>query len=322
MTDREYKEYIEMIHGIVVPSSMPNDEKGKRYQPWANFLLKHTPEKLYRFRSCKERAFSELDKGVLGFSPGYKMNDIYDGLLYFDKEKILSGLNRTLKNDNLNKLLRSFGMEPKAIKQLFDQFYSFIVSDYDKNMETISHIVQSSKIVSLCEEIGSAAMWGYYADDGKGFAVSYDFRGFSRSDCFLVPVIYDNKRFDATEFATWIFQQQVIVRILCQNHALNLQPMLQQLIPCPDEFMYTKALIHKSESWCHEKEWRLTLVDLSGKEHPSIQYEPTAIYLGCRTSEINAKKIESIASKRGIPLYKMEVVDQDMSYSLQPVRLM
>ena len=312
MTDREYKE---MIHGIVVPSSMPDDEKGKRYQPWANFLLKHTPEKLYRFRSCKERAFSDLDSGILGFSPGHKMNDIFDGLLYFDKKRILAGMNRALGNDNIKRMLSSFGMTPEAIKKMLDQFYSFVITDYDKNMEDISHIAQS-------EAIDSAAMWGYYADNGKGFAVSYDFRDFSRSDCFLVPVIYDNKRFDATEFATWIFQQQVIVRILCQNHALNLQPMLQQLIPCPDEFMYTKALIHKSESWRHEKEWRLTFVDQSGKEHPSIQYKPTAIYLGCRTSEINAKILKNIAHERDIPLYKMEVVDQDMSYSLQPVRLM
>ena len=78
MTDKEYKEYIEMIHGIVVPGSLTQTEKAKLYQPWANFLLKHTPEKLYRFRFCKERAFSDLDSGILGFSPGYKMNDIFD----------------------------------------------------------------------------------------------------------------------------------------------------------------------------------------------------------------------------------------------------
>ena len=98
--------------------------------------------------------------------------------------------------------------------------------------------------------------------------------------------------------------------------------MFQQFIPCPDEFMYTKALIHKSESWSHEKEWRLTFVDQSGKEHPSIQYEPTAIYLGCRTNEEDMIKLCKVAKARNIPLYRMEIVDQDMSYSLQPVRLM
>ena len=322
MTDKEYKEYIEMIHGIVVPGSLTQTEKAKLYQPWANFLLKHTPEKLYRFRFCKERAFSDLDSGILGFSPGYKMNDIFDGLLYFDKERILSGMNRALGNDNLKRTLSPFGMTPEDIKIMLNQFYSFVTTDYDKNMEDISHIVQSAKIVSLSEAIDSAAMWGYYADDGKGFAVSYDFRGFSRPDCFLVPVIYDNKRFDATELATWLFQRHKMNIILNGNKALNLQQTLQLLIPCPDEFMYTKALIHKSESWRHEKEWRLTFVDQSGKEHPSIQYKPTAIYLGCRTSEINAKILKNIAHERDIPLYKMEVVDQDMSYSLQPVRLM
>ena len=189
MTDSEYKEYIEMIHGIVVPSSIPDDEKGKRYQPWASFLLEHTPEKLYRFRSCKERALSELGNGILGFSPGYKMNDVFDGLLYFDKEKILAGMNRALNNKDLKALLLSFGMTPESLETKLQQFHDFITSDYDRNMDYISHVVQSAKIVSLCEEIESAAMWGYYADDGKGFAVSYDFRCFNHPNCYLVPVI-------------------------------------------------------------------------------------------------------------------------------------
>ena len=226
MTEIEYEKYIEMIHSIVVPAALTTGEKEERYQPWVEFLQKYTPEKLYRFRSCKERTFSELDKGILGFSPGYMMNDVFDSLLYFDKERILAGLNRALDNNNMKKLLQSFGMTLNDIESRLHQFYDFVTSDYDLNMDYICKIVQSSKIVSLCEEISSAAMWGYYADNGKGFAISYDLRGFIRPNCYLVPVIYDDKRFDATEFATWIFQQQTIIRILYLNNALNLQPII------------------------------------------------------------------------------------------------
>ena len=63
-------------------------------------------------------------------------------------------------------------------------------------------------------------------------------------------------------------------------------------------------------------------MELSDNEHPAIQYEPTAIYLGCRISDINAKILKGIAEARNIPLYKMEIVNNDTSYMLNPVRLM
>ena len=85
ITNHNYKE---MVHSIVVPESLSDEEKRKRYQPLLNYLNTSTPNKLYRFRSCKERAFHEFDQDILGFAPASEMNDDFDGMLYFDKERV------------------------------------------------------------------------------------------------------------------------------------------------------------------------------------------------------------------------------------------
>lgn len=83
---------MKMIHSIVVPEILSEEEKGKRYQPLLDYLNAKTPNKLYRFRSCKERAIHEFDQDILGFASASEMNDDFDGMLYFDKERIKASL--------------------------------------------------------------------------------------------------------------------------------------------------------------------------------------------------------------------------------------
>lgn len=54
-------DYKEMIHNLVVPENLSDEEKSKRYQPLIDFLKANTPDKLFRFRSCKERTIKEFD---------------------------------------------------------------------------------------------------------------------------------------------------------------------------------------------------------------------------------------------------------------------
>ena len=86
--------YSEMIHGIVVSATLSQEEMFKCYQPLTDFLQAETPEKLYRFRRCDEKSISAFDQDQLGFSPGYKMNDDFDALLHFNKERRLSDISQ------------------------------------------------------------------------------------------------------------------------------------------------------------------------------------------------------------------------------------
>lgn len=346
MSDHEYKN---MIHTLVVPENLPDEEKAKRYQPLIDFLKSNTPDKLFRFRSCKERAFKEFDQNILGFSPASEMNDDFDGMLYFDKERIKATLTGAVTLQTINGIIESVrkgeipeeiknripeavlqqmisplsSLTPEAINLLVSQFTDFATENYDKRMTFISQMTQNQKIACLSRRVESAAMWGYYANDGTGFALSYDLREPSFSEYCLVPVIYGEERFDATEYAQWLLQQQTLQRIQMTVNVHTLYPLLQHIIPCPDLFMSTKILIHKANSWSHEKEWRLVFYDKNrqSEKYPHISQKPTALYLGRNISAIHEKILRHIAVEKNIPAYKMIICEDNQTYSLCPQML-
>lgn len=361
--------YREMIHSIVVPATLSHEEMLKRYQPFTDFLQVETPENLYRFRRCDERSIDAFDQDQLWFAPSYKMNDDFDALLYFDKERIKSGLKMFIDSDQVQAALQIFsqgGEVPASIQNLFssefvdtirknivqmdhsamnlaiNQFYAFFTRQVDINNIVVQQLVQKSiKFACFSTEIGSAAMWGYYADSGCGFALSYDFRNGDYTtcntctngnqcsfykNCFLAPVIYEDSRFDATEYATWLFQQEAIQKILTNQNALSLYSIFQNMVPCPDLFMPTKILLHKANAWSHEQEWRLTCQcnspDFNQQEFSWAKKRPTAVYLGRKISPIYEKILRHIAIEKNIPVYKMQIQWNDSSYKLYPEKML
>ena len=345
MSDRKY-EYENMIHTLIVPENLPDEEKGKRYQTLIDYLKANTPDRLFRFRSCKERAFKEFDQDILSFSPASEMNDDFDGMLYFDKNHIKETLVSTVTQQKISAIIRAMNngavpavvknripdnifqqmvdallrLTPDAINLLVSQFTDFATEDYNKRMTFISQVTQNQKIACLSRSVESTAMWGYYANNGTGFALSYDLRESRFLEYCLVPVIYSDERFNATEYAEWLLQQQILQRILINSNAYTLYPLFQHLIPCPDLFMSTKILIHKATCWSHEKEWRLVFYEKNAQseKYPHILKKPTALYLGRNMSAIHEKILRHIAVEKNIPVYKMMIHEEDQTYSLYP----
>ena len=342
-------DYIEMIDAIVVPENIPDEEKCRRYQPLLDYLNTNTPGSLFRFRSCKERTIKEFDQDILGFSPASEMNDDFDSLLYFDKERIKTEMIDAITPQHINSILDQFSnsgilvqvepyipesfirnrinelksIKPDELYSFIDQFMTFATEDYDQRATVISRLTQILKIACLSRNIESTAMWGYYANNGTGFALSYDLREIDFGEYCLAPVIYGEDRFDATEFATWLIQQQLLTRLLIKSNSVAFRPLLQHIIPCPDQFMPTKIMIHKSSSWSHESEWRLILYEKAGQEkrYPYITKKPTAIYLGRNISKTNEKILCYIAAEKGIPTYKMTIQEGNSTYKLVPQKL-
>lgn len=63
-----------------------------------------------------------------------------------------------------------------------------------------------STIACLSESIDSVIMWSHYAQNHEGFALEYDLRFLleqGEMNCCILPVIYDNNRFDANSFIQW-----------------------------------------------------------------------------------------------------------------------
>jgi len=112
--DMDMQAYSEMIHGIVVPATLSQEEMLKRYQPLTEFLQTKTPERLYRFRRCNEKSISAFDQDQIWFSLGYKMNDDFDALLHFGKENIKSELKAFLENEQFRAAFRAIGEGAEA----------------------------------------------------------------------------------------------------------------------------------------------------------------------------------------------------------------
>ena len=361
MKNQEYKD---MINSTVVPGILSFEEKNKLYQPINDFLNSETPEKLYRFRKCSERNISAFDQDILPFSPGYKMNDDFDGLLYFDKERIRAEFKVAMENKSIKNALYNLSqgtnlpaalqnvippqvlsaihantaqLDQEAIDNMIDLLYNYTMTHFDEELSGISHLIQTLKIASFSEAIDSAAMWGYYADDGKGFALSYDFRHGNyticnscatnqqcrdANNCYLLPIIYGDNRFDATQYAVWAFQQSIIRQVLIKTNTYPMYSFLLSAVPCPDEFMPTKALIHKAMVWSHEKEWRLVFTcnspEVNQQEYPCPKKRPSAVYLGRNISAIHEKILRHIAIEKGIPVYKMVIRENESTYKLHP----
>ena len=205
-------------------------------------------------------------------------------------------------------------------------------------MPRIEHIIQSVlKFACFSETIDSAAMWGYYANSGTGFALVYDFRNQNYTDCtlcekrFFCPsaktgslfrVIYDDVHFDATGYGTWLLQYQIAHDMVPNKQFAKLSSLLSQTNPCPDIFMSSKIILHKSTSWKHEKEWRMIYscnlqIDRQEK-FVWAKKRPTAVYLGRKISPLNEKLLRHIAVEKGIPVYKMAMNHEQSSYKLVP----
>ena len=337
MTDQSYKE---MIHSIIVPSNLSVQEQIEKYQPLTEFLQTTTPKQLYRFRRCNEWSIFAFDQDQLGVTPGYKMNDDFDALLYFDKDLIKDNLKHFLNDPQIIQRLKEYigQTDTSQITRFAEQFYSVMAQQLDENSDYLSRLIQQKiKFACFSEDISSADMWGYYADSGQGFAVSYDFRNGNYTvcnscktksqcptskNCTLARVIYDDTRFDATSYATWLFQREMLQRMIIEKNLDFLRGYFDNLIPCPDLFMITKVLLHKASAWKHEQEWRLICtcnsLDFMQQEFSYAIKRPTALYLGRKIKPIHEKILRHIAVEKSIPVYKMVLRNHESSYRLYP----
>ena len=200
-----------------------------------------------------------------------------------------------------------------GFSQWLDQCFSFAKDG----------IRERTKIVCLSESIRSPLMWAHYANNHKGFAIGYDFRNNEITQCsncpnrscaniklgVLYPVIYSDKRYDATRYGQWIIQQQI-------NRIMGIPA--EELYD--DGFLFTKAALHKSNDWSYENEWRITCstpnLSVEQKDRYPIKKKPIAIYFGSQIPDFYRKMLMRIADEKGIPRYQMYVKNYSCKYEL------
>ena len=227
------------------------------------------------------------------------------------------------------------------IKKVSLGFKEYVKANLPESLKMITAQIQGGvKFACFSQNVKSAMMWGHYASDGTGFALGYDFRNGNLNECsacpklgqecfypilcHIYPVIYENKRYDATDYAIYMFQYKLLVDTFNRYGVAVAQQWIDQIVPCPDIQMLSKIAIHKSLEWKPEKEWGLFYTNTNpqsvNEAHSFMRKKPVAVYLGRKISAINEKILKDIAKEKGIECYKMDINSNSQSYILRAVR--
>ena len=194
---------------------------------------------------------------------------------------------------------------------------------------------QAVRFACFSEDITSAVMWGVYGADESGFALEYGFPQVSFSgnvdeinhrSCMLYPVIYSDKRYEVPiEYIQFLLNYRMWFYVFSIAQGIRKlrevsKRVLQSLV-CPDLFVPTKIALYKSIEWKHEKEWRVFCsssndYSFNNAKHGYYCQKPKGVYLGRRISPISEKILKDLAKEKGVPVYKMDLDDDNRTYKL------
>ena len=319
------EEFAKRLDGIQIQEGTDPKILYDSVLPISDALTQMMPQSLFRYRSCTEKQIDAFQKDTIYAVSADLFNDPYDTLVRYDLDGIKNYVNALLEtntlvqlkkyleegNDFTNYVKDSFpqGMVENIKEQIlatdFEKKKDFLAAYKSQMLQTIDFLYPlladaSKRFVSIacfCESVQSITMWSHYADYHKGFALEYEMRPTLtkgiKEGVGLYPVIYDDIRYDASQYMAWAFLK--MFGISASN---------------PDVLSHTKCALHKSRQWEYENEWRL--VDYSTRNYlveniTSINYKPTAIYYGVHISNENKERLHKIAKAKGIAEFDMYI---------------
>ena len=231
------------------------------------FLIAHfyKPKKLYKYFSFNKFWKDNVENGTIVLNSVYNFNDPLDSRWFLDYEKILT--NRTGDSEFVNNFMNGVGKES-------------IIRTYEEDM---LYLKDSYRISCFSETPCSNLMWGHYSDKHTGFCLEYDVDKLTEKFKLIMPVIYTEKPFDASD----IIDMRGI----------------------SDEFAEICPALFKSKDWSYEKEWRIieNAKKVECQKMVRIPEAVTGIYLGFKTLSNNkADELKTLANELNIPLYRMQ----------------
>lgn len=325
MIDRT--EFERIIDGLKLPQTYSREELIEKCHPLYQVIHKNTPEKLFRYRMCSLKNVEAFNCDDVYAVTTDMFNDPYDGLVKYNTDglkQFFAMMTNPKKFVVYQNMVKSGSIVPDNVKPYLKYLPQSFVEDVITNVLSVKQgeqldeklrslyksfeafietqlpfyatlSKQYSTVACFSETIRSVTMWSHYADYHKGFALEYDVREClwkPESSTIFLPVIYDDKRIDATDFLLWQYIK-----------SMNMN------IPNPDMLSHIRCLIHKSRQWEYEQEWRMidTTKNLSdsGSRITKVKLKPNAIYYGNSISQNDKSFLHDIAIKKGIAEYEM-----------------
>lgn len=302
------------------------------------------PRFLYRYRPINNNNLDALRTNKLYFSTASNYDDPFDTFLHIDVEKLrqefesnyrsieslealANGLKETFQNcpDIPNEFMQQVATS-EGLKQLFEngitnQFLAYVMTLRSKIQE---------EILSICfsENGFNETLWLKYADRHRGFCLIYDLNdddsfhcgklkkcencGVYKGGTRIYPVYYSNEAHDATNFAKLLMKQEVAQRL---GGPLP-EFMRKDIKPLPWE-MERNSLIKKE---CHkyDEEWRM-IANVKMNLPAMVEWVPSGVIIGLRTSPVDKDLIISMAKEAGIKNIYQSHIDAENMLNAYPI---
>lgn len=327
--------YKEIISSIKIPEGTSSEKMLEMLKPLNIALIQMIPERLYKYRSCSDNHIKAFEKDEMWMSTSDLFNDPFDTLIQYDEEGLKAAIDAVSKPEifeTLTKHIANGGQMASPINMVVDKDekerlkimaakalaeHTLTCPDNQQlcdvqallslYIKLLPEVVQRfSAVACFTEDIKSILMWSHYSCNHTGFALGYDLRPMllpNEKGLGLYPVIYGEKRYDASEFLFYLLGKLL-------NIPVHNSDMMSQI----------KLLIYKSTEWRYEQEWRLISSEqknLFKGRAEAIQLKPNSIYYGCKISEEKYQELHDIAQAKGIEEHFITLDNASDSYRMK-----
>lgn len=323
---------------------MLNNDKRRLF--WETLLDCHdysekTVEKLWsavpyvksicRFRSVNERTLEQLRSNRLFFSSADYYDDPFDTYFYIDYSRVrntvkeMSSIFASAGIGGIRAALLALGMSAKEADYVEKHIPKDMpeTSYFESELKSIRHEVQKSCYsICFCDDPFNESLWLKYADAHKGFVQVYDLDDSSIIRCGkskrcdgcmfeatqppVYPVYYSDRRYDATQYATF----ECMLKNLSPSEQTHIPESLNRVMALSAWEIERISLVKKK---CHEYdgEWRMVCPH-HPQEPPAIGMKPSFVALGMRMPEHDRKLVVSAAKDAGVEfVYEMYIDEND-----------
>jgi hypothetical protein len=164
--------------------------------------------------------------------------------------------------------------------------------------------------------VQSMPMWAHYANNHKGFCVSYNTKDDLELSSSIFPIQYADERLDVTSLI------RKHAEAICNKIDENARRGEKRTFYDDLTIIYMALLLYnvKHVSWSYEKEFRY-FVPSNVKGIPYVKAIPKAIYIGMKCDESHKKALGDIADYWDIPLYQMGMDECSEKFELVATRV-
>lgn len=295
--DSKRAEFKELLYRPILESTTTAEDSIQLTADIRSWILRNIPNKLYRYRTCSEYAFSALDKDEIWGSAICTFNDPFECTPYFGVKELYDFLTQRIHAEQVAQVLRALQQHnaktildqlfpPETVEQIFsilpeeidetyvqqnlNHFITAVVNFlYDNNTDVLKgmyssiQIEQNRKNIACFSEVNdSSLMWGHYAASHQGFCIEYNFQPVVKQcEIKCGNPLYCQNLMLSPSLAPVIYSDTKYNAFLALATPITQQIALSSgisLQPFYDDILFiTKTLLTKSSDWSYEKEWRM-----------------------------------------------------------------